>query len=47
LTSKGAGHTWPGGQMNLLLRAFLGRASKEIDASREIWSFERAHEADP
>jgi hypothetical protein len=33
--------------MSLLLRAFLGRASKEIDASREIWSFERAHAADP
>jgi polyhydroxybutyrate depolymerase len=45
-TSKGAGHTWPGGRMGLLLRFFLGRTSKEIDASREIWSFERAHTAD-
>ena len=45
-TSKGAGHTWPGGRMSLLLHAFLGRASKEIDASREIWSFQRAHAAD-
>jgi polyhydroxybutyrate depolymerase len=45
-TSKGAGHTWPGGRMGLLLRAFLGRSSKEIDASREIWLFERAHVAD-
>jgi polyhydroxybutyrate depolymerase len=45
-TSKGAGHTWPGARMGLLLRAFLGRTSNEIDASREIWSFERAHAAD-
>lgn len=45
-TSKDAGHTWPGGRMSLALRAFLGRASDEIDASREIWSFEQAHAAD-
>jgi poly(3-hydroxybutyrate) depolymerase len=45
-TSKGAGHTWPGGRMGLLLRAFLGLASKEIDASNEIWAFERANTAD-
>lgn len=46
-TFKSAGHTWPGGRLGLLGRAFLGRSSKEIDASREIWSFERAHAADP
>jgi polyhydroxybutyrate depolymerase len=45
-TSKGAGHTWPGGRITLLLRAFLGRTSREINASHEIWSFERAHSAD-
>jgi polyhydroxybutyrate depolymerase len=45
-TSKDAGHTWPGGRTGLPLRAFLGRTSKEIDASREIWSFDRAHSAD-
>ena len=32
--------------MGLLLRAFLGLASKEIDASNEIWAFERANTAD-
>jgi hypothetical protein len=32
--------------MGLLLGSFLGRASMEIDASREIWSFDRAHAAD-
>ncbi len=42
-SSKGAGHTWPGSRMNLLMRFFLGRISNEINASREIWSFERAH----
>lgn len=45
-TSRGAGHTWPGRRMGLLLRPFLGRTSQEIDASREIWSFDRAHAAD-
>lgn len=45
-TSKGAGHTWPGGRGGLLLHALLGRTSKEVDASREIWSFEQAHAAD-
>lgn len=45
-TSKGAGHTWPGRKMGLLVRLYLGSVSKEIDASREIWSFERAHAAD-
>jgi len=45
-TSQGAGHTWPGRRMGLLLRSYLGRTSMEIDASREIWSFDRAHAAD-
>lgn len=42
-TSKGAGHTWPGGHLGLLLRLFLGRTSTEIDASATIWDFDRAH----
>ncbi len=42
-TSKGAGHTWPGGHAGLLLRLFLGRTSTEIDASSRIWDFARAH----
>jgi polyhydroxybutyrate depolymerase len=46
-TSKEAGHTWPGGPMGFLLRAWLGRTSNEVDASREMWSFERAHVDDP
>ncbi len=45
-TSQDAGHTWPGGRMSLLHRAILGRASKEIDASREIRSFQQAHATD-
>ena len=42
-TSKGAGHTWPGGRMGLFLRLFLGRTSTEIDATSRIWDFDRAH----
>ena len=46
-TSKGAGHTWPGGQLGLFLRLFLGRTSREIDATSSIWDFARAHADDP
>lgn len=35
--SKGAGHTWPGSRLPLLLRLILGRTSNEIDATTEIW----------
>ena len=47
--SRGAGHTWPGSRPHLfaalamsplsplLLRLMLGRTSKEIDATAEIW----------
>jgi polyhydroxybutyrate depolymerase len=42
-TSKGAGHTWPGGHLGLFLRLFLGRTSTEIDATAKIWDFDRAH----
>jgi polyhydroxybutyrate depolymerase len=42
-TSKGAGHTWPGGHLGLLLRLFLGRTTTEIDATAKIWDFDRAH----
>ncbi len=42
-TSKGAGHTWPGGNGGLLLRLLLGRTSTEIDATSRIWDFARAH----
>ena len=52
--SRGAGHTWPGSRLPLFaffpmsplsplfLRLILGRTSKEIDATTEIW---RAAEA--
>jgi polyhydroxybutyrate depolymerase len=42
-TSKGAGHTWPGGHLGLYLRLFLGRTSTEIDATAKIWDFRQAH----
>jgi polyhydroxybutyrate depolymerase len=35
--SQGAGHTWPGSHLPLLLRLILGRTSTEIDATTEIW----------
>lgn len=34
---RGAGHTWPGSRLPVLLRLFLGRTSHEIDATTEIW----------
>jgi polyhydroxybutyrate depolymerase len=46
-TSQGAGHTWPGSHLGLLLRLFLGRTSREIDAARSIWEFGRRHADDP
>lgn len=35
--TAGAGHTWPGARLPLFLRLTLGRTSKEIDATTEIW----------
>ncbi len=46
-TSRGAGHTWPGGHHGLLLSLFLGRASREIDATKSIWEFGLRHAGDP
>jgi polyhydroxybutyrate depolymerase len=46
-TSRGAGHTWPGGHLGLLLRLLLGRTSQEIDASKSIWEFGLRHADDP
>ena len=46
-TSHGAGHTWPGGHLGLLLSLFLGRTSHEIDATKTIWEFGRRHADDP
>ena len=46
-TSQGAGHTWPGGHLGLLLSLFLGRTSREIDATTLIWEFGLRHADDP
>lgn len=46
-TSRGAGHTWPGGHLGPLLRVFLGRTSREIDATTSIWEFGLRHAGDP
>jgi polyhydroxybutyrate depolymerase len=46
-TSRGAGHTWPGGHPGLLLSLFLGRTSREIDATKSIWEFGLRHAGDP
>jgi len=46
-TSRGAGHTWPGGHLGLLLSLSLGRTSKEIDATKSIWAFGLRHAGDP
>jgi poly(3-hydroxybutyrate) depolymerase len=32
-------HTWPGGRGGPLLRLLLGRTTREIDATGEIWRF--------
>ena len=45
-TSKGAGHTWPGGHLGLFLRLLHGRTSTEIDATETIWNFAREHAAE-
>ena len=40
--SEGAGHTWPGSRLPLFLRLVLGRTSREIDATAEIWRSTKA-----
>lgn len=35
--SQGAGHTWPGSRLPLVLRLMLGRTSHEVDATAETW----------
>ncbi len=42
-TARGAGHTWPGAHLGLLLRLLLGRTNMEIDATERIWSFAEGH----
>jgi len=38
-TSRGAGHTWPGG----LVPPDLGATTRDLDATREMWRFFAAH----
>ncbi len=45
-TFAGAGHTWPGSNVGLFLRLFLGRTSRELDATRTIWDFGERHAGD-
>lgn len=39
---RGAGHTWPGGPQ-YLLRRMIGDVCRDLDASRTIWEFFKAH----
>ncbi len=41
--SRGAGHTWPGTRLPLLLRLLLGRTSYDVDATGEIWQALQRH----
>jgi polyhydroxybutyrate depolymerase len=40
-TIEGGGHTWPGGEP--LPEWFVGRTTRSIDASSEMWAFFRKH----
>ncbi len=40
-TIQGGGHTWPGGEP--LAEWFLGRTSRGVDASRQMWAFFQEH----
>ena len=42
-----AGHTWPGSRPNALIRLYLGRTSRELDATADIWTFFQRHLGDP
>jgi polyhydroxybutyrate depolymerase len=41
-TVRGGGHAWPGG-LAYLPERFIGRTSRDFDASRELWRFFSAH----
>ena len=45
-TAQGAGHTWPGSRLPMLLRLIVGRTTMEIDASTKLWSFAQLHMRD-
>jgi polyhydroxybutyrate depolymerase len=42
VTVEGGGHTWPGGYQYLPER-FIGKTSRDFDASQMIWDFFRRH----
>lgn len=42
-TVSGGGHTWPNGDQ-YLPKGFVGRVTKDIDASHELWQFFARHE---
>jgi polyhydroxybutyrate depolymerase len=46
-TFRDAGHSWPGGHLGIFLGFYLGRTSREIDASQSIWEFGLRHADDP
>ncbi|MBI2900571.1 MAG: esterase [Planctomycetes bacterium] len=41
-TVKGGGHTWPGGSQ-YLAEALIGKTSRDLDATSEIWKFLSHH----
>jgi len=41
--SADAGHTWPGHPGGLVSDLLLGKTSRELDATRELWTFFRRH----
>lgn len=43
---NGGGHTWPGSEVPLRYIPFLGRQSKQMNASELIWEFFKNNEAD-
>lgn len=43
---NGGGHTWPGSDVPLPYIPFLGRKSKQLNASELIWEFFQNHEKD-
>lgn len=42
VTVQRGGHTWPGGRA-YLPAAFVGKVSRQLDATKEIWDFFRRH----
>ncbi len=43
---QGGGHTWPGSPLGLLLTAFLGKTTNDVDATKLSWDFFSQHSLD-